>query len=153
MIKVMKRKRAQIPILKNYLSIAKASVEAKTFRTLYVIKNDHAVDILRNGDLSCAFFVSSILKLFDLIGEIHTTVSATMNDLEARGWRRIKKPRKGAVIVWAPKKFKNGEVHRHIGIYIGGGKAVSNSSKKRSPQIHAWDFRSVEKILINKNLS
>jgi hypothetical protein len=96
--------------------------------------------------------VSAILKIFSLIGELHATVTGTVADLKRHGWKPIKKPREGAIIVWAAKKFKSGEPHRHIGFYLGDGKTVSNSSKNRSPKIHEWDYRPVEEILWNSEI-
>ena len=148
----MPRKKLKPMVLENYLTIAKMSAESPIFRKLYCKKNGRRVDILHDGDLSCAFFVSVILKCFDLISKIHTTVVGAERELELNGWRKIKKPKPGAVIIWAPKKFEDGEVHRHIGIFLGAGEAISNNNRTRSPQIHIWNNRPVEKILWNKKL-
>lgn len=139
-------------VRKNYLLLAKSSVGSKLFRKLYYDVRGKRIEVLRDGDLSCAFFVSGVLAIFGLIGSLHTTVTATIADLKRHGWRPITKPREGAIIVWAPKKFKSGETHRHVGFYLGGGKVVSNSSKKRSPKIHAWDYRPIETILWNPKI-
>ncbi len=146
------RSKPQLLIRENYLNVARATVGSKMFRTLFYKIGDKKIDVLRNGDLSCAFFVSAILKLFNVIDHVHTTVVATEKNLMVRGWKPIKRPLPGAVIVWGAKTFKSGETHKHIGFYLGAAKAVSNSSKKRSPKIHAWDYRSIEKILYKKNL-
>jgi hypothetical protein len=134
-------------IQKNYLLFARMSAGSPAFRKLFYRIQEKEIEILRDGDLSCAFFVSAVLKIFDLIDALHTTVRATVQNLKRRGWKRIPKPRIGAIIIWAPKRFKSDETHRHIGFYLGGGKAVSNSSKRRVPRIHAWNFRTVEEIL------
>jgi hypothetical protein len=150
---MMKQRPKPKPLLvENYLLFAKASVGSAAFRKLYYLIDGKKIEILRDGDLSCAFFVSAILTIAGLMGVVHTTVKHTVRDLKRRGWKPIKSPVVGSVIVWAPKKFKSGETHRHIGFYLGGGKAVSNSSKKKSPQIHSWNFRPVEEILWNNNL-
>jgi len=135
---------------RNYLLFAVGTVGSKAFRKLYYNVGGKTIDVLYDGDLSCAYFVTSVLKIFDLIGAMHTTVKGSVADLKQHGWKRIAKPREGAVIVWAAKTFTNGETHRHIGFYLGKGKAVSNSSKNRSPKIHAWDYRPVEEILWRK---
>ena len=132
-------------VLKNLLAVAGASASSRMFQRLYFKKGGKTVDILRNGDLSCAFFVSSILKMFSLIKNIHATVNGTLTDMKASGWKAISKPKAGAVIVWKPQEI-DGEIHRHIGIYLGNGKAISNNSKKRAPTVHAWNFRPIEKI-------
>jgi len=149
----MPQKKPKPMVLKNYLTVARASAGSQFFRKCYFQIDNRPVEVLRDGDLSCAFFVSAILKLFNLIKELHTTVVGTERDCELHGWREIKKPKPGAIIVWGPKKFKSGETHKHIGIFLGAGKAVSNNSKKRSPSIRAWDYRPVERILWNEKLN
>lgn len=155
-------------LLKNYLTVVRGSVGSNLFRKLYYEvhgstpswlaphfdkeRKKRVVEILCDGDLSCAFFVSSILKIFSLIPEIHTTIRGTLENLMSAGWREIKRPRPGAIVVWGPKKSKNGGVHKHIGFYLGAGTAVSNSSKKRSPRVHPWNYRPVEKILHHPTL-
>jgi hypothetical protein len=139
-------------LVKNYLTFARASVGSRSFRKLFYRIDGKEVEILRDGDLSCAFFVSSVLVVFGLMGVLHTTVTGTVRDLRRRGWKDIPRPRTGAVIVWGPKKFRSGETHRHIGFYLGEGKVVSNSSARKSPRVHAWDFRPVEHVLFNEKL-
>ncbi len=74
---------------------------------------------MRNGEFSCAFYVSSILVLFKFIKEIHTTVDAAVKDLKECGWKEIKKPKIGSVLVWEKKDFGNGDIHKHIGFLLG----------------------------------
>lgn len=140
-------------LLQNYINIAKNSVGSKIFRQLYFKIGKKKVDILRNGDLSCAFFVSSILKIFGLVSETHATVTGTVKDMKKNGWYNIKKPKIGAVIVYAPQKMlPSGEIHRHIGFYVGKNTVISNSSKYKSPRRHRWDYRPIEEILWHKKL-
>lgn len=146
-------KKMRFLLLKNYLNIIKASVGSKIFRQLYFKINGKNVDILRNGDLSCAFFVSSILKIFNLISESHATVVGTVKDMKKNGWYKIKKPRPGAVIVYLPQKtFPSGEIHRHIGFYVGKNICISNIDSRRSPGPRKWNYRVVEEILWNDKL-
>jgi hypothetical protein len=142
----------KISLLKSYLAFAKASVNSKMFQKLYFRKDGKDIDILKNGDLSCAFFVSSVLKIFNLIKDTHTTVNGTVKDLEAYGWKAVKKPIEGSIIVWNSKTSKDVTIHKHIGIYIWQNKAISNSSKKRSPQINEYNYYPIEKILWNKKI-
>lgn len=143
----------------SYLKIIKNSLGSKIFRNLYFNINGKKTDILKNGDLSCAFFVSWILKNFELIKQTHATVNGTIKDMKKSGWHKIKKPKVGAVLVWEEKYFKNGK-HKHIGFYIGNNKAISNSFKRKGPIIHHWTFgvkngiskRKVEEIWWNKKL-
>jgi hypothetical protein len=74
-----------------------------------------------------------------LIQEPHATVDGTERGLRASGWKRISKPRIGAVIIWEPVTL-GGEGHRHIGVYVGERKAISNSRSRQSPRRHHWTY-------------
>jgi len=152
----------------TYMAMIKNSVGSRMFRNFYMESDGVKKDILKNGDLSCAFFVSNILYIFKLINSSHCTVDGTIRDLEKSSWRKIKKPKIGSVLVWEEKmQGKNKESHRHIGFYIGANKdspyrpmAISNSSKKRTPVIHHWTFgaqksktyRKIERVYWHKGL-
>ncbi|MBI4080045.1 hypothetical protein HY414_02375 [Candidatus Kaiserbacteria bacterium] len=140
----------------SYLTAINNSVGSDAFRRYYARIHGKKVDVLRGGELSCAFHVSSILSMFRYIRRPHTTVNGTLHALGAVGWKRIRKPRKGAILVWAEKKFKDGDTHRHIGFYVGNSRAVSNSFKARHPVSHHWTFRgkrNVELILWHSKLN
>ncbi len=138
-------------LLENYLHMAKASVDSPIFRNFYCLVDDEKQDILRDGDLSCAFFVSWILIPFKLLKESHATVSGTIKDLANSGWTKIETPKPGAVLVWTPQQSGE-EIHAHVGFYLGDELAVSNDYKKRSPQIHPWNSRPIEEILWHPKL-
>ena len=109
---------------------------------------------MKNGGLSCAFYTSSVLSLFKFVKAVHGTVDSTAKDLVASGWRIIKKPKLGSVLVWEAMDF-GGEVHKHIGFYIGNDKAISNSDKLGTPVEHHLTFhnkRKIEIILWNSKL-
>jgi hypothetical protein len=145
---------------KSYLKAVENSAGSNSFRNLYARVGGKKADILRDGILSCATFVSSILYLFKLISDVHATVGGTVADLKKSGWIKVKKPRAGAILVWEYRKVKNKEQYKHIGFYIGKNKAISNDSKKRQPILHHWTFgarngrpaRKVEQIFWNKKL-
>jgi hypothetical protein len=136
----------ELLIKENYFEKIKASLNSKFFRKLYVKSKKGKEDILKNGELSCAYFVSSVLYLNKLIKDIHTTVKSTVKDLEKSGWYRIKEPKKGAVLVWEKKKFSDG-YHFHIGFYWGGKKAISNSRNSKCPVLHHFTFNGKRKII------
>jgi hypothetical protein len=146
------KKPAVVPLLlENYIHMAKTSVGSPLFRNFYCTVDGAKKDILRDGDLSCAFFVSWILMPFRLLKETHATVAGTVKDLKENGWTQIDSPKPGAIIVWTPQAI-DGELHAHIGIALGEGLAISNDFKKRSPQIHPWDSRPVHEILWHPKL-
>lgn len=130
----------------NYLELIKASEETTMFRHLWVRENGQEKDILRGGELSCAYFVSSVLKIFDLIGNPHATVKSTIADMLNSGWWETEKLTPGNVLAWEEKEYKNGEKHSHIGFYLGENKAISNSTKLKIPQIHHYTYHNQRKI-------
>lgn len=132
-------------IFDSYIAIVKNSVGTNVFRNFYAKIDGKKKDVLQDGVLSCAFLVSSILLIFDLIKEMHATVGGTVGDMEEMGWVKIKKPRPGAVIVWAKEEFDTGE-HSHIGFYLGRGRVVSNNTPTRVPKEHHWTFNGKRKV-------
>ena len=87
----------------SYLKAIENSVGSKLFRNLYFKSRDKKIDVLQNGNLSCAIFVSWILRNFYLIEDNHTMVSRLISDLKKSNWQKIKKPKLGAVLVWDTK--------------------------------------------------
>ena len=142
-------------IFNTYIAVIKNSVGSALFKNYYAKVNGKKKDIMRQGELSCAFYASSVLVLFKLIKEVHGTVDSTTNDLKKSGWKAIKKPRLGSILVWEKLDF-GGETHKHIGFYIGNNKAISNSYQLGYPFIHHWSFnnkRKVDFIFWNQKLS
>ena len=149
-----KKQKVQPLLRESYLAVIKNSVGTKMFRNFYIRTDGNKEDITRRGELSCAYFVSSVLIMFGLIEKIHLTVDELIKEMKNCGWKRIKNPRKGSVLVWEAKKFGD-EQHKHIGFFIGNTKAISNNYKKRAPTIHHWTFkrkRKVEAIFWHKKL-
>jgi hypothetical protein len=142
-------------IFSSYLAMIKNSVGSKAFRNYFAKVNGIKKDVMKNGENSCAFFVSSILLTFELIKHFHATVNGVERDLKESNWKEIKKPKVGSIIIWEPKIDKNNEIHKHIGFYIGNGKVISNSPQKRTPIVHDLNYngkRKIEKIYWNSKL-
>ena len=110
------------------------------FRRLYVLENNKKKDILKNGEFSCAYYVSSILKIFDLISQPHATVKSTIEDMRKSGWQPTKKLKPGNVLVWQKKKFPDGTIHQHLGFYLSQDKAISHQHEKKMPIIHHFTY-------------
>lgn len=121
-------------VLKNLLHVVNAAVGIELFKHLYVadIKAGKEFDAMQNGNLSCAFFVSTILTMLKLIDRPHATVDTTLKTMEQAGWRKANTPVVGAVVYWPPSA-KN----EHIGFYLGDDTCVSNSSAKGVPVKHS----------------
>ena len=133
---------------KTYIAVIENSVGSTMFRNFYAVINGEKKDVMEDGNLSCAFFVSSVLTIFDFIERIHATVFGTVKDLEKSGWQKIKEPKTGAVLVWEEKINTKGESHKHIGFYIGENMAISNDSKTGQPKKHHFTFEETEESRI-----
>lgn len=128
-------------MIKNFLMSIRNSIGSQLFRN-YLNEKDQ--DVLKNGDLSCAYFVSSILLLHQLIDRPHFTVSGTIFSMKKFGWYQIKKLRVGCIIIWEPIK-QNGKEHKHIGVYVGEQQAISNRSSLGMPGEHAVHYSGLDK--------
>lgn len=118
------------------------------FRNLYISADGERKDATEDGSLSCAFFVSSILRIFGYINSLHATVAGTVRAMKGSGWEEISEPVVGCVVVWKESPETKG--HKHIGFYIGDGQVVSNDSQDGHPTITDWQFdgrREVEMLL------
>lgn len=128
----------QLDVFRSYIAAIENSVGTNLFRNLYFRIDGKGIDVLDDGDLSCAVYVTSILYLFDLVGERHTTVVETIKDIEVSGWHTIGTPRTGALIFWDYKIKNDGSrgTNRHIGFYLDENTAVSNSAKTKMVERH-----------------
>jgi len=150
-------KKSSIQSLKKdtYLAMIKNACGSLMWVNNYALVNGKKEDIVHNGLTSCAFFVSSILKLFDLIKEMHTTVLGTEKDLKESGWKEIKVSSKmpaGSVIIWekalpVDKSLRKWGKHYHIGFYLGQEQAVSLWAYHNFPVIHHWTYYGIRKII------
>ena len=158
-----KKIRVEPFFFKNYITFARATANSPLWRQFYAKVNGKPMEVLRDGRLSCAFHLTSILKLFSLVDDIQLTVHRTLDDMLKSGWYKIKKPRVGCVILWAEKPASKDRVKRdskiysnkvkHAGIYLGGDKAISNRDHKRTPIIHSLHYRPVEAFFWHKKLN
>ncbi len=146
------------PFLKDsYLAMIKNSVGSLLFKNFYAKVGNKKKDLLNNGEYSCVFFVSSILLIFKLIKEPHLTVKSTLTDLKKSGWYKISKIKSGAILRWEEFDFGDGDLHEHIGFYIGKSKAVSKDYKTGKPKLHHYKFgkkdRKIKSIWWHKKLN
>lgn len=127
MIKLLKQK--------TYLATIENSLGSNTYRNSYALIDGEERDILKNGKLSCAFYVSSILLMFGLIKEIHSTVNGVERDLASSGWQKVDAYEPGDVIFWEELEGQDGR-HGHVGFFWKDGLAVSNDSLSGRPAKH-----------------
>lgn len=109
------------------------------------------IDVLENGENSCAVFVSWILLTLELIKHPHASVFSTEKDLIASGWFQIKDLKPGAILIWEEKIGQyDGIMHQHMGFCVNDDQAISNSSQNTGfPIKHHVTYnnsRQVEKI-------
>ncbi len=130
----------EINISKTFLTMARKAIGITMFQNFYGAINGKSKDLVENGNLSCAFFVSALLHFFKLINEPHLTVSGLQKDMELSNWRKVRQPKIGDILFWEPINFGSGAKHAHVGIFIGKNKAISNNSKTGKPAFHHFTF-------------
>jgi hypothetical protein len=133
-------------LFETYLAVVKNSVGSKMLRNFFARVSGKRKDVMNNGELSCAFYVSSVLALFKYCKAPHGSVDSTVGDLRKSGWKVAKKPVVGSVLVWSKMDFGKNDAHKHIGFYIGKDRAISNNYKLGYPTEHHWTFNSKRKI-------
>lgn len=133
-------KKVKRELEKTYLSVIENSVGSKMFNNFYAKVSNQSKNVTEGGQLSCAFFVSGICRIFNLTNDIHGTVEGTLIDLKKNGWKRVEKPKPGNIIIWEPDATLKHNIHPHIGFYYGSQKAISNSSQKKKIVIHHWTY-------------
>jgi hypothetical protein len=131
-------------IKKTYLACIRNSVGTRMFRQFFIKQEEKVLDAMKNGDLSCAFYVSGLLRIANLNKSIHGTIESTVKDLEESGWEKVKIPVPGDIIVW--EASPENDMHKHIGFYLGRNLAVSNSSSKRRVTRHNWTYDGKRKV-------
>lgn len=122
---------------KSILSAIKNSIGSHTWQNFYASVDGVEKDVMQGGELSCAYYVSSILATFGLIDRAHATVPSLVENLPQYGWRKVKTPKPGDLLVYKNREF-NGTPYPHIGFYIGANRAISNSAKEKVPVEHDW---------------
>jgi len=136
---------------KTYEWTIEKSVGSRMFQNCWFnTPEGKLVEVCQDGDLSCAYFVSSILYRFDLISTMHVRVESLEKELTLCGWHSTERLLPGVVVVWEPKLARDGEMHRHIGFYLCNDECVSNDPKGTVPIFHDVYFRSEQMLDSNK---
>jgi hypothetical protein len=135
---------------KTYLQMIKNSIGTKLFKSYFMEDKNRkrTVDIYRNGRLSCAAFVTSILYLNGLIDAPHATVKKTREKMVQSSWKKIdnKDMKPGDVIIWEKMKINHGTENEHIGFVLNKNQAISNSHQKRQIVKHHTTYNNKRKI-------
>lgn len=145
----------------TYLALIKNSIGSEMFSDLFFMNNSdeffesispHSiVNVSKSGQLSCPYYVSSILHLIGgVIDAPHATIGGTLRAMTARGWQEIS-PEEGLmpgdVVVWE-KKADDGlghyaDGHEHIGFILDKDTATSSSSRQKKIISHDPEFRNM----------
>lgn len=142
-----------VEILKKE-SLVKAlenSVGSRLFNSLLVRFSDseQVKDILNDGELSCAYFVSSLLVMHGLLGETHTTVANLRQVLtENPKWQEVplESVEAGDVVFYKKRTFADGSGNAHVGFAVGKTDAVSTDYKKKAVSQHKLDYTPIESV-------
>lgn len=127
----------RLEVFENYLSLIRGIAGCNMFRHLYVSGSEGKNDITENGNLSCAYVVSSVLRIVGWISRPHATVKSTLRDMSENGWRQVVESEPGAVVLWP----SNENMPEHLGFYLHDDQYVSNDSSAGTPQIHGRNMR------------
>lgn len=138
----------------SYLAMARnaARGENRMFQNLFALVDGQETDIVDGGALSCSFFLSALLYVNKLIGDMHANMAGLEKDLGASGWVQVPEPKEGAVIVWEPRPPKKERpfdpTQLHAGVYIGDGRTVSNASDgELVPREFPLDYDGSRKVI------
>jgi hypothetical protein len=124
---------------KTYLQVIRNSVGSNMFRSFYVTTPGRGeFDALADGEDACAFYVSSILVIFQKVSAIHGLVERVIEDMRQSGWITVQEPKIGDILVWEGRDDTARKAH--VGFYVGDNKAISNSSKLKVPVEHDMNF-------------
>jgi len=135
----------------TYLRMIKNSPGTRLFNSIFIkFKNTGKIlDILKNGEYSCAFFVSGILTLLKYLNSPHATVKSIREALIKKKWKRTRKGpvQPGDVLIWEEMIFPDGTKNQHIGFALNKKQAVSTNYKKRKVVKHHITFNNKRKIV------
>lgn len=124
-----------LALRESLLAVLEGSLGTAMFRTLYRTLDSGLDDVIDDGDLACAFYLSTILSMFGLTsGGVHTTVRLTLDDMEASGWVKVETPEPLAVVLWGEKQGDDGRRHFHIGFCVDETTAIEHSAITKSPR-------------------
>src|SRR5579872_7015225 len=101
----------------TYLKMIENSIGTKMFNSLFIHYQDTGkiADVMRNGEYSCAFFVTGLLAIFQMIDRPHATVKTLQSKLEEDDrWRHAGENsiEPGDVIFWEKVKFEDGSENK-----------------------------------------
>jgi hypothetical protein len=117
----------------TYLKMVENSEGSRLFNSVIVEQGGQKVDLLNDGELSCATFVSNILYLNHFLSVQKTSVDSLEKVmLESLDFEVISpadyEPQVGDVVFWEKIIGEDGVAHRHVGLVLNEQEAISTSS-------------------------
>lgn len=145
----------------TYLALIKNSIGTELFSDLFFMNNSdkpfegisphEIVNVSKNGQLSCPYYVSCILHLIGgVIDAPHATIDGTLKAMRARGWQELSAEEglaPGDVVIWEKKEddgsghYSDG--HEHIGFILDENTATSSSSRQKKIISHHPEFKNM----------
>ncbi len=139
-------------LFKSYIATITNSVNSNQYKNFFVFDDSagEVKDILENGNLSCAIFVSNILNMFTGIAKLidapHVTFKTTLIKMKESGWYEIKNIRPGAILCWESVDFGITGFHEHVGFALNMNEAVSNDYRAGCIARHHITFNNTRNI-------
>ncbi len=135
----------------TFLKAIENSVGTTTFNSLMVKHKDSGTisDILNNGEFSCAFFVSSLLTMFQILDKPNATVKSLEERIQnSAEWEEVDivDTMPGDVVFYAKVKYEDDSSHAHVGFVINTSEAVSTSFADRCVKRHQLKNRPITSI-------
>lgn len=128
----------------TFIKAIENSIDSKLFNSIIIKKKDgKMVDLLNDGEYSCASYVSGILTIFNILPKTRSTVKSLTEDLECnKNFMEVpvKNITTGDIIIWSKTKFKNASDNEHVGFAISKEKAISTNYKEKKIIEHHITF-------------
>jgi hypothetical protein len=121
----------------TYLKMIENAIGTKLFNSIIVNKDGQKMDLLQNGEYSCAFFVSGILFLNLMIPQVKTTVNNLESLLQSSDkFEKVDTPKPGDIVFWEKILYEDDTENRHVGFVWYEDKAISTNYKQSSVVLH-----------------
>ena len=135
----------------TYLKAIENSVGSTQYRSFFVRYKDsgEVKDILEDGNLSCACFVTSVLFLCHMIDEPRATVKSLKKFVNESGdWTEVAlaDAALGDLVFYKERMYEDGEKHAHAGFVSTNGDAISTSYQARAVVRHKLDYHPIDSI-------
>lgn len=133
----------------TYLKTIENSVGTRLFNSAFVRYKDtgEVKDIFNDGEYSCAYFVSSLLFLGEMLKKPSATVKSLREDIDAdKNWQKVdlNSTQAGDIVFYEKTKFDDGTENAHVGFVLNSNEAVSTDYKSKVVARHPLAVRPAE---------